>query len=96
MKFHPDKNKASDAEEKFREIAEAYEVLSKARTRKDYDQFGTTSGQNTGQAPTGGGAGFNFNFDDFFNDFDSFFTGGKKGKEGNVVQKINKKNRNFD
>ncbi|MHC1576417.1 MAG: molecular chaperone DnaJ [Methanosarcinaceae archaeon] len=40
MKFHPDKNKEPDAEEKFKEISEAYAVLSDADKRAQYDQFG--------------------------------------------------------
>lgn len=40
LKFHPDKNKAAGAEEKFKEIAEAYEVLSDKKKREVYDKFG--------------------------------------------------------
>ncbi|XP_043933387.1 dnaJ homolog subfamily B member 5 isoform X2 [Protopterus annectens] len=40
LKFHPDKNKDPDAEEKFKEIAEAYEVLSDPKKRAVYDQYG--------------------------------------------------------
>jgi len=40
LKFHPDKNKAPGSEEKFKEIAEAYEVLSDKRKREVYDQYG--------------------------------------------------------
>jgi len=40
LKFHPDKNKEPDAEEKFKEIAEAYEVLSDEEKRAAYDRFG--------------------------------------------------------
>lgn len=40
MKYHPDKNKSSDAEEKFKEISEAYAVLSDQGKRQQYDQFG--------------------------------------------------------
>ncbi|XP_068702177.1 dnaJ homolog subfamily B member 9-like [Montipora capricornis] len=67
MKYHPDKNKQKDAEAKFREIAEAYEVLSDEKKRHQYDQFGS-EGMNDN--------GFNFHqqgfqsFDDIFKDFD--------------------------
>ena len=40
LKWHPDKNKAANAEEKFKEIAEAYEVLSDPKKREIYDQYG--------------------------------------------------------
>ena len=40
LKFHPDKNKSPGAEEKFKEIAEAYEVLSDPKKRQVFDQYG--------------------------------------------------------
>ena len=40
LKFHPDKNKAPGAEDKFKEVAEAYEVLSDKKKRDVFDQYG--------------------------------------------------------
>ena len=47
-KYHPDVNHEPGAEEKFKDINEAYEVLSDSQKRAQYDQFGTT-GQQAGQ-----------------------------------------------
>ena len=40
MEFHPDRNKSADAEEKFKEINEAYQVLTDSKKRTQYDRFG--------------------------------------------------------
>ncbi|MDR0739905.1 MAG: DnaJ domain-containing protein [Mycoplasmataceae bacterium] len=61
MQYHPDRNKAPDAEQKFKEINEAYEVLSDTKRRQTYDQFGH-EGLNQ-QGWTGGSNPF-----DIFND----------------------------
>ncbi|MEQ2182269.1 hypothetical protein GOODEAATRI_020591, partial [Goodea atripinnis] len=45
LKFHPDKNSDPDAEEKFKEIAEAYEILTDPQKRSIYDHFGEEAGQ---------------------------------------------------
>ncbi|XP_016840845.1 dnaJ protein homolog 1 [Nasonia vitripennis] len=56
LKYHPDKNRAAGAEEKFKEIAEAYEVLSDTKKREVYDKFGE-EGLKGGAGGGGGGGG---------------------------------------
>ena len=78
LKFHPDKNKAKGAEEKFKEIAEAYEVLSDKKKRDIYDKFGEAGlkGEVPGAGGHGGGGHPNFTWQ-FHGDpnatFNSFF-----------------------
>lgn len=60
VEFHPDKNKSKEAEEKFKGINEAYEVLSNPKKRQNYDQFGSAGPQGGpgGGSPFGGGGPF--------------------------------------
>ena len=85
IKFHPDKNPDNkEAEETFKEAAEAYEVLSKEEARRRYDQFGHDGMRGAGQP------GGNMSMDDIFsnfgdifgghNPFESFFGGGAGGR----------------
>ena len=85
-KYHPDANDSHDAEEKFKEVQEAYEVLSDDSKKATYDQFGHAAfDQNGGQSGFGGFGGFSSaggqaDFGDIFGDiFGSFFGGGSSG-----------------
>lgn len=76
IKYHPDRNPGDkEAEEKFKEAAEAYDVLHDPEKRKRYDQFGF-AGMN-GQGGFGGGAGMSM--DDIFSMFGDIFGGGSFG-----------------
>ncbi len=76
LKWHPDRNKEADAHEKFKEINEAYEVLSNPEKKAKFDQFGHAAFSNGGGGnPFGAGgnpfggyyqAGGNINFEDLF------------------------------
>ena len=65
-KYHPDKNKSPDAEEKFKQIQKAYEVLSDPEKRKAYDSYGEAGVEGFSQGFNGAGA----NWADFGNAFD--------------------------
>ncbi|MFO7824671.1 MAG: molecular chaperone DnaJ [Cyclobacterium sp.] len=101
IKYHPDKNPGDpSAEDRFKEAAEAYEVLSNPEKKQRYDQFG-----HQGLGGNGGFGGGGMNMDDIFSQFgdifggggfDSFFGGGgrsgrrtKKGTNLRVKLKLN-------
>ena len=88
IKFHPDKNPGDkSAEDKFKEAAEAYEVLSDGNKKARYDQYGH-AGMNGGGGFGGGGGGFGggMNMDDIFSQFGDIF-GGHFGGGGGGQQR---------
>ncbi len=91
MQYHPDRNPGDKAaEEKFKEAAEAYEILSDADKKAQYDRYGHAGVSGNGRGGFGGGTG-GMNMDDIFSQFGdifgedmfgSFFGGGQRGGRG--------------
>ncbi len=91
-KFHPDVSKEQNAEEKFKEVQEAYSVLSDPQKKENYDRFGSSFEQFGGFGPGTGFGGFDFRggdfgFEDLFQGFGGFedifdVFSGRKTKRG--------------
>ncbi|MDB5101835.1 MAG: Chaperone protein dnaJ [Cyanobacteria bacterium RYN_339] len=80
-KYHPDVNKEAEAEERFKEISEAYEVLSDSQKRAAYDQYGHAGLGSMGGGFDGGFEGFGGGFGGLGDIFEAFF-GGQMGGGG--------------
>lgn len=81
-KYHPDINKEPGAEEKFKEINEAYDTLSDEQKKARYDQFGFDDPMG-GAGGAGGFSGFSGGFGGFEDIFSSFFGGGARSNQQN-------------
>ena len=70
LKYHPDRNSGSkESEEKFKEVSDAYSILSDENKKSQYDRYGSVGGNN-------GGGGNPFNMDDLFSQFGDIFGNG--------------------
>jgi len=82
MEYHPDRNKAADAEEKFKEISEAYAILSDDQKRQKYDQFGHAGmeGYSASDIYNNFDIFRDMGFGDYDNLFNMFFGRGARGQ----------------
>ncbi len=91
--YHPDINKEPGAEEKFKEIGEAYAVLSDKEKRRQYDQFGHAAFENNGAGGFGGFSGFSADDIDLSSIFGDIFGSAFGGFSGFGSSRSNRQNR---
>jgi molecular chaperone DnaJ len=85
VKYHPDKNPGDkSAEDKFKDISQAYEVLSDQKKKTQYDQYGHDAFTRSGRGGAGGGGGFH----DPFDIFSQVFGGGGGGGGGSIFEDL--------
>lgn len=82
--YHPDLNKEAGAEDKFKEVTEAFETLSDEKKRANYDQFGHADPNQGFGGGFGGGSADGFGFEDIFS---TFFGGGTRRRDPNAPRK---------
>ncbi len=85
--YHPDMNKAADAVDKFKEVQEAYEILSDPQKRANYDQFGHAAADSPFGQGFGGFGGFEGDLGDIFSSFFGGGFGGSTRRQSNRPQK---------
>ena len=89
IKYHPDKNPDDKAaEDKFKEAAEAYEILSNPEKRQRYNQFGHAGMGGASQGGGGGHYGGGMNMDDIFSQFGDIFGGGGGSRGGGGGRRV--------
>ena len=85
LEYHPDRNKRDGAEQRFKEINEAYQVLSDPQKRASYDRFGHAGVSSNAGGFGGSGADPSSDLGDIFGDFFGFgdiFGGSQRGRGG--------------
>ncbi len=102
MKYHPDRNQNNQyAEDIFRKISQAYDVLSDEKKRKEYDLHGGNQSENTKKNKEKNSSknekkyknqGFSFQFEDVEKSFENYFGFNPKSKEKVEKEKMKKRN----